>query len=102
MARRSTVLHCCRTTSDTSTRVQVTTLMGDAPNMSSPVRQTSPQITIDSAARVQHATAGGATILVVDDVAANARLLERLLVTDGHRVLFAHDGEEALERVRHD
>ena len=48
------------------------------------------------------ATAGGATVLVVDDIPANARLLERLLVRDGHRVLFAQDGEEALERVRHD
>ncbi len=40
------------------------------------------------------------TILVVDDIDANARLLERMLVRDGHRVLVAHDGLEALERVR--
>lgn len=46
--------------------------------------------------------ASGATLLVVDDLAANARLLERLLVRDGHRVIFAQDGEEALARVRHD
>ena len=45
---------------------------------------------------------GGATILIVDDIAANARLLQRLLARDGHRVLFAQDGEEALQRVRHD
>ena len=51
---------------------------------------------------VQQPPAGGATILVVDDIAANARLLQRLLLRDGHRVLFAQDGEEALERVRHD
>jgi putative two-component system response regulator len=52
--------------------------------------------------RPQPATSRGATILVVDDIAANARLLERLLVRDGHSVLFAKDGEEALERVRRD
>lgn len=46
--------------------------------------------------------AGGATILIVDDIAANARLLQRLLARDGHRAIFAQDGEEALERVRHD
>lgn len=40
------------------------------------------------------------TVLVVDDADASARLLERLLIADGHRVLFAHDGLEALERVR--
>lgn len=45
---------------------------------------------------------GGATILIVDDIVANARLLQRLLARDGHRVIFAQDGEEALERVRHD
>ncbi|HEX4347895.1 MAG TPA: HD domain-containing phosphohydrolase [Vicinamibacterales bacterium] len=42
------------------------------------------------------------TILVVDDADASARLLERWLVADGHRVLFAHDGLEALESVRRD
>lgn len=41
-----------------------------------------------------------ATILVVDDLDANARLLERLLTREGHRVLFARDGEEALTKVR--
>lgn len=44
----------------------------------------------------------GARILVVDDLEANAHLLERLLVRDGHTVLFARDGVEALDRVRHD
>jgi cyclic di-GMP phosphodiesterase len=39
------------------------------------------------------------SILVVDDVAANARLLERHLTADGHRVSFARDGVEALEFV---
>ena len=39
------------------------------------------------------------TVLVVDDVDANARLLERLLVRDGHQVRFATDGAEALSVV---
>lgn len=43
-----------------------------------------------------------ATVLVVDDIEANARLLERLLAREGHRVLFARDGGEALDRVRRD
>jgi putative two-component system response regulator len=43
-----------------------------------------------------------ATVLVVDDIEANARLLERLLTREGHRVLFARDGHEALARVRSD
>jgi putative two-component system response regulator len=43
-----------------------------------------------------------ATVLVVDDIEANARLLERLLMREGHTVLFARDGDEALERVRRD
>jgi putative two-component system response regulator len=51
----------------------------------------------DTERRVGHSSA--ATILVVDDLDANARLLERLLSREGHRVLFARDGEEALERV---
>ena len=37
------------------------------------------------------------TILVVDDLESNARLLERMLVRDGHRVIIAHDGQEALD-----
>ena len=43
-----------------------------------------------------------ATGLVVDDIEANARLLERFLAREGHRVLFARDGDEALELVRRD
>src|SRR5438552_13626277 len=42
----------------------------------------------------QRLAGGGSTILVVDDIGANARLLQRLLMRDGHRVLFAQDGEE--------
>ena len=38
-------------------------------------------------------------ILVVDDVETNLRLLERLLVADGHIVLTARDGQEALDTV---
>src|SRR3954470_10321849 len=40
-----------------------------------------------------------ATILVVEDTPANAHLLERLLVADGHRVRFARDGQEALASI---
>lgn len=43
-----------------------------------------------------------ATVLVVDDIEANARLLERFLAREGHRVLFARDGDEALDLVRRD
>jgi len=42
------------------------------------------------------------TILVVDDIESNTRLLKRMLVRDGHRVIIAHDGQEALERLRTD
>jgi putative two-component system response regulator len=38
-------------------------------------------------------------VLVVDDMSANVRLLERLLVADGHTVLTAGDGLQALEIV---
>jgi len=53
----------------------------------------------DSAVR---GAASGATILIVDDLAANAQLLQRILEREGHRVLFAQNGEEALTRVRRD
>lgn len=39
------------------------------------------------------------TVLVVDDLDPNARLLELLLTRDGHRVQRAHDGLEALQMV---
>jgi putative two-component system response regulator len=39
------------------------------------------------------------TVLVVDDVSANVRLLERLLVNEGYVVLTASDGAEALTAV---
>ena len=39
-------------------------------------------------------------ILVVDDDARNLRLMEALLLPLGHEVALAHDGEEALEKVR--
>jgi putative two-component system response regulator len=71
--------------------------------MSPHFRQQSPEIVaVPEEENVQRSTSGGATILVVDDIAANVRLLQRILIRDGHRVLFAQDGEEALERVRHD
>jgi two-component system response regulator MprA len=40
------------------------------------------------------------TILVVDDDAVNRKLLEHNLLADGHRVIAAKDGNEALERLR--
>lgn len=38
-------------------------------------------------------------VLVVDDLEANGRLMERLLSRDGYRLRIAHDGQEALEAV---
>ena len=43
-----------------------------------------------------------ARVLVVDDSLVNRKLLERLLIRDGHVVETAADGREALERVRSD
>ena len=40
------------------------------------------------------------TILVVDDVPANVRLLDAVLTTDGHSVVSASSGEQALEIIR--
>jgi putative two-component system response regulator len=40
------------------------------------------------------------TVLVVDDLAANARLLESLLAPDGHTLRTAGNGAEALRMVR--
>ncbi|MEZ5317034.1 MAG: response regulator [Vicinamibacterales bacterium] len=40
------------------------------------------------------------TILVVDDTDATLRLLERLLAADGHRVLTASNGDEAVALAR--
>src|SRR5262245_6136010 len=45
------------------------------------------------------ATAHHSTVLVVDDLPSNLRLLERLLKNDGHTVVTAGDGIEALEIV---
>jgi putative two-component system response regulator len=59
------------------------------------------ELTQQSKQNAVPAPAGG-SILVVDDVAANARLLERHLTGGGHRVSFAHDGVEALELVARD
>jgi CheY-like chemotaxis protein len=41
-------------------------------------------------------------ILVVDDLASNARQLERLLTPVGHTVRLAHDGQQALDMVARD
>jgi putative two-component system response regulator len=45
------------------------------------------------------ASASVSTVLVVDDIESNARLFSRLLSRDGHRVLLARDGAEALAIV---
>lgn len=45
------------------------------------------------------ASARQGTVLVVDDLAGNVRLLERLLVVEGYVVLTASDGHEAIETV---
>jgi putative two-component system response regulator len=45
------------------------------------------------------APAHAGTVLVVDDVPATVRLLERLLVADGHSVQTAGDGLEAMSSV---
>jgi putative two-component system response regulator len=39
------------------------------------------------------------SVLIVDDIAGNARLVESLLAPDGHAVRLAGDGAEALEMV---
>jgi two-component system, OmpR family, response regulator MprA len=43
--------------------------------------------------------ASKAHILVVDDLAANVRVLQSLLVEDGYTVSVASDGEQALAAV---
>ena len=42
---------------------------------------------------------GDATILVVDDVPQNVRLLEAVLVSQGYDVISANDGDGALDLV---
>ena len=53
----------------------------------------------DSRRGLSGSAASAGTILVVDDLEASVRLLERLLVRDGHRVLIARDGAEAIAQV---
>lgn len=48
------------------------------------------------------ASGSAGKVLVVDDLDANARLLERVLLRDGHIVKLARDGQEALDLVAHD
>jgi putative two-component system response regulator len=43
---------------------------------------------------------GSGVVLVVDDMEANVRLLERLLVREGYFVISAADGEAAIEAVQ--
>jgi hypothetical protein len=42
------------------------------------------------------------TIPIVDGSKSSARLFDRLLTRDGHRLCFARDGAEALEPVARD
>lgn len=51
------------------------------------------------AADPRSAASSAGTVLVVDDLESNLRLLEQLLKTQGYSVLCAGDGEEALELV---
>jgi putative two-component system response regulator len=46
------------------------------------------------------ASSAAGTVLVVDDMEYNLRLLERLLVADGYVVLMARDGDEAIRTVK--
>ncbi len=41
-----------------------------------------------------------AKILVVDDEDRKLRLVEAMLLPQGYEVILAHDGEEALEKVK--
>jgi cyclic di-GMP phosphodiesterase len=42
------------------------------------------------------------SVLVVDDLEANGRLMERLLSRDGYRLRIAHDGQAALDAIAED
>ncbi len=42
------------------------------------------------------------SVLVVDDLEANGRLMERLLSRDGYRLRIAHDGQAALDAIAAD
>jgi class 3 adenylate cyclase len=55
-----------------------------------------PRVTLPTAAPADE-TAGGGVILVVDDNEGNRELLTRRLGRDGHRVILATHGKEALE-----
>lgn len=50
--------------------------------------------------RPTRGSAHSGTILVVDDMDLNVRLLERVLVSAGYVVLTAHDGDEAVRVVK--
>ena len=56
----------------------------------------SPAVVVESAVT---AAPNGATILIVDDVESNRDLLCRRLEREGHRVIMAPDGRQALERI---
>jgi DNA-binding response OmpR family regulator len=52
-----------------------------------------------TAATPAAASSTGATILVVDDIESNRDLLGRRLEREGHRVVMAANGKQALERI---
>ncbi|QJB55913.1 ATP-binding protein [Pseudodesulfovibrio sp. zrk46] len=52
--------------------------------------------------RVPGSTAGGLTILLVEDSEANSLLIELYLKDSGHKLLMAADGESALEMFRNE
>jgi adenylate cyclase len=62
--------------------------------------------TVSSPDESEHAGFGsqlsGRTVLIVDDIEANRDLLSRGVREDGHTVLFATDGREALESLNRD
>jgi len=58
-----------------------------------------PETTSEPTSDAPMAASSGAKILVVDDVAGNRDLLRRRLEREGHTVLMAGDGKEALARI---
>lgn len=53
----------------------------------------------DEAVEAPTPTGSGSVILVVDDISGNRELLQRRLEREGHQVVMAGDGVEAIERI---
>ncbi len=66
---------------------------------SSQVQRTEVADDEESASEGTAADGSGAKILVVDDIAANRDLLRRRLEREGHQVLMAGNGKEAIDRI---